>query len=189
MCGECCRRYSIPVNSEDIRRISDFTGLTSSKFLELIVPDESVASTYHGVPRMNLAGVRDNILVLKEENDACMFLKDKRCAIYQARPLRCRPFPLSYETERGQVVFSVNEDVANFCKGLGREGNGVDLKELGKIALAMEKEQKTFRERIRIWNSKAARAGESNYSIDDVLKFLLPYNKHIQEKSPRLSTQ
>ena len=153
--------------------------MTPIKFLELIVPDESVASSYNGVPRIDLANEQDNILVIKEEDEACMFLKDKKCAIYQVRPLRCRPFPLSYETKRGQVVFSLNEDAAKFCKGLGREGKGFDFNELSKIALAMEKEQKTFRGRIRIWNHGATEREGASRSVDDLLKFLLPYNKHV----------
>jgi Fe-S-cluster containining protein len=173
MCGECCRKYLIPVNSGDIRRITEFTGLEPVRFLELIVPDESVASTYDGVPRIALKVENSNILVLKEENDACLFLKNKKCSIYQARPLRCRPFPFNYDKKRGEVSFQVNEDAVEFCKGLGRETKHVDFRELTETANAMEKEQKVFRRRVRIWNSDRLRDKGVDGSVDDLLKFLL----------------
>jgi hypothetical protein len=105
MCGECCKRYLIPVYSADIRRIADFTRLEPKEFLELIIPDESVACTYDGVPRISLDGERGKVLVLKEEDDVCMFLKDKKCAVYTVRPLRCRPFP---EMWKNVEVFRVS---------------------------------------------------------------------------------
>jgi Fe-S-cluster containining protein len=172
----------IPVNSSDIRRISAFTGLEPKEFLELIIPDKSVVSTYGGVPRMRLEGEIDNVLVLKEEDDACMFLKDKRCAIYRARPLRCRPFPFSYEMRRGKVAFTINEGAAEFCMGLGRETKRVDFAELGSVVLAMENEQGVFKDRVKEWNNRVFNRSKAKYTMSDLLKFLLPHNKSIQPK-------
>jgi Fe-S-cluster containining protein len=182
MCGECCKRYMIPVNSSDIRRISAFTSLEPKEFLELIIPNKSVASTYGGVPRISLEGKIDNVLVLKEEDDTCMFLKDRRCAIYRARPLRCRPFPFSYEMKRGKIAFTINEEAAEFCMGLGRETKRVDFTELSSVVLSMEDEQSVFRDRAKEWNSKVFNRSKAKYTMGDLLKFLLPHNKCIQPK-------
>lgn len=56
---------------------------------------------------------------LKEEKgrDACIFLKGKRCGIYEARPVQCRTWPFWPEVMNSKTW---NKEVKTFCPGVGR---------------------------------------------------------------------
>lgn len=56
---------------------------------------------------------------LKEtsERDECLFLKQKKCGIYQARPTQCRTWPFWPEVMNAKTW---NKEVKNFCPGVGK---------------------------------------------------------------------
>jgi Fe-S-cluster containining protein len=182
MCGECCKRYTIPVTLSDIQRISSFTCLNPRRFLELIIFDKSVASSYDGIPKIKLQGENNNILVLKEKDDRCMFLKDNRCSIHKVKPLRCRPFPFSYQNKRGKVAFTVNEEAIGFCKGLGRGSKEFDFADLSKAAITLDKEQDILRERVKNWNIGVVSGEHAKSKINSLLAFLLSCAGRLQSQ-------
>lgn len=47
----------------------------------------------------------------------CIFLKDKRCEVYEARPSQCRTWPFWPENMNAKTW---NRDVASFCPGVGK---------------------------------------------------------------------
>ena len=47
----------------------------------------------------------------------CMFLKDKRCSVYEARPTQCRTWPFWPEVMNAR---SWKKEVADFCPGVGK---------------------------------------------------------------------
>lgn len=51
------------------------------------------------------------------ENGECMFLKQKRCQIYEGRPTQCRTWPFWPEVMDAKTW---NQDVAKFCPGVGK---------------------------------------------------------------------
>lgn len=62
--------------------------------------------------------VTDGFYHLKESgNPACMFLKDNRCTVYEARPTQCRTWPFWPEVMSAK---SWKQDVAKFCPGVGK---------------------------------------------------------------------
>lgn len=62
--------------------------------------------------------VTDGLYRLKDgANEACAFLKDKRCSVYQGRPTQCRTWPFWPEIMNAK---SWKTDVANFCPGVGK---------------------------------------------------------------------
>jgi len=55
---------------------------------------------------------------LKDANAGeCIFLKDKRCSAYFARPTQCRTWPFWPEVLNAKTW---NSEVANFCPGIGK---------------------------------------------------------------------
>jgi Fe-S-cluster containining protein len=50
-------------------------------------------------------------------NPACLFLKDKKCSVYEARPTQCRTWPFWPEVMNAK---SWKTDVASFCPGVGK---------------------------------------------------------------------
>ena len=47
----------------------------------------------------------------------CLFLKNKRCTVYQARPTQCRTWPFWPEVMNAKAW---NREVASFCPGVGK---------------------------------------------------------------------
>ncbi len=85
--------------------------------------------------------LQDKIWKLKEHvNDDCMFLKEKMCGVYEARPTQCRTWPFWPEVMNAK---SWAKDVVTFCPGVGK----------GKIWSAKEIETQL----------KAQMASQNNY--------------------------
>ncbi len=56
---------------------------------------------------------------LKEEvsNPDCIFLENKRCTVYQARPEQCRTWPFWPEVMKAKTW---TKEIASFCPGVGK---------------------------------------------------------------------
>ena len=56
---------------------------------------------------------------LKEEfgKPDCIFLKEKKCSVYEARPTQCRTWPFWPEVMNAKAW---KEDVESFCPGVGK---------------------------------------------------------------------
>ena len=56
---------------------------------------------------------------LKEDpkNPDCMFLKDKKCSVYEARPTQCRTWPFWPEVMPAKAW---KKEVLAFCPGIGK---------------------------------------------------------------------
>ena len=63
--------------------------------------------------------VKDGVWHLKEDakNPDCLFLKNKRCSVYEARPTQCRTWPFWPEVMNSK---SWKKEVASFCPGVGK---------------------------------------------------------------------
>lgn len=67
--------------------------------------------------------------LIESGNPNCMFLKDKRCSIYEARPTQCRTWPFWPEVMNAKTW---KKEVASFCPGVGK-GRTWSAKEIEKI--------------------------------------------------------
>jgi len=76
LCNVCCINTEMPLLEEDIERI-----------------------TKHGFKREYFVKEKDGFLVLKNQKGKCVFLKKRKCIIYQDRPLGCRLYPLIYDID------------------------------------------------------------------------------------------
>ena len=61
----------------------------------------------------------DGYIHLKEikNNGECIFLKNKKCTIYKARPTQCRTWPFWKENMNAKKW---NENITKFCPGIGK---------------------------------------------------------------------
>nr|MDO8097880.1 YkgJ family cysteine cluster protein [Candidatus Njordarchaeota archaeon] len=172
-CGECCKKYAIPVTSSDIHHIIKFTGLHPTGFLTLMEPDDSVIQTYRDFPKIRLKDGDNFVLTLSQQDKECIFLRNNKCRIYEARPLVCRPFPFEYSIEKGgKVEFSVNEEARTFCKGLGKGSRDFDFSELRRSTLAMESHNDAFRKKAQKWNAKASNRKIKSSRMGVLIEFL-----------------
>ena len=75
-CANCCRVTEIGIKERDIEKLAKFVGVTRAEFLR----DYSMRAA-------------DGELILKRDENGCVFLKGNLCSVYEARPQNCAKFP------------------------------------------------------------------------------------------------
>lgn len=103
--GKCCTSHGeygyVFLTLEDRRRMAKELKLSTSAFTKKYC--DCTQGVWH----------------LKEDpkNPDCMFLKNKRCSIYEGRPTQCRTWPFWPEVMNAK---SWATDVKAFCPGVGK---------------------------------------------------------------------
>ena len=93
------RTRNILLAQSDIKRITGSTKLTAKEF--------SVSSR----------GLFPYVRKMRKLGGRCVFLKDSRCSIYEARPLICRFYPFSLHHARNNA-FEIGFDLS--CSGMDK---------------------------------------------------------------------
>lgn len=75
-CANCCRVTETGIDERDVQRLAKFLGASPDEFL-----------------RDYSAKAEDGELILKRDENGCVFLKDNLCTVYEARPQNCANFP------------------------------------------------------------------------------------------------
>lgn len=101
--GKCCvsrGEYGyVYLSFRDRRRLAAHFSISITEFTERYVELE------------------DGMYQLKYGDKDCPFLKDNRCAVYEARPWQCRTWPFWPENMDSRVW---EEEVTSWCPGAGR---------------------------------------------------------------------
>ena len=103
--SNCCvsrNNYGfVYLSKKDIIKIAKFTELKIEDFIKLYC-DET-----------------DGFIHFKENNNNnnCIFLQNKKCSIYKARPTQCRTWPFWSENMKAKTW---NLEISNFCPGIGK---------------------------------------------------------------------
>lgn len=115
-CGECCRTHGeyayVYLSNDDITRLSEHLQIERNAFLQ--------AYTDRDGPWR----------ILRWPEEACVFLTEKGCSVYEARPTQCRTWPFWEENLDREVWFN---EIVPFCPGAG-EGRLYDLREIRACA-------------------------------------------------------
>jgi len=103
-CGKCCKVEGyIHVSNTDIKNISRHLKMTEKQFRDKYV------RWVHNIGRVLPSGV----------NSSCIFLKNGKCGIYQARPVQCSSFPY------WDMITGDNDEweyAKSYCKGCREMG-------------------------------------------------------------------
>lgn len=103
--GKCCTSHGefgfVYLTPLDRKRFAEFLGITTREFTK------NYCEKTHGIWH------------LKEDstNPDCLFLKNKRCSVYDARPTQCRTWPFWPEVMNAK---SWAKEVVAFCPGAGK---------------------------------------------------------------------
>jgi Fe-S-cluster containining protein len=103
--GNCCTSHGeygfVYLTPEDRQRMADELGMSLAAFTKKHC--ERTNGFFH----------------LKEDgkNPDCLFLKDKRCSIYKARPIQCRTWPFWPDAMNAKTW---KKEVVTFCPGVGK---------------------------------------------------------------------
>lgn len=115
-CGKCCtgKPGYIWITEEEIKAMADQLQITEQAF------------------KIKYTRTRDNryaLVELKDDkgNNRCIFLKGKRCEVYQARPGQCRTFPWWKENLHNEESWKL---AAEDCEGINEEAPLVPYAEI-----------------------------------------------------------
>lgn len=59
----------------------------------------------------------DGVFHINDTGSDCLFLLNKKCTVYAARPTQCKTWPFWPETMSAKAW---KKDVVNFCPGVGK---------------------------------------------------------------------
>lgn len=122
--GKCCTSHGefgfVYLDKQDLKRFAKYFKMSVPEFTKKYC--EQTDGHYH--------------LIERPENTDCLFLKDKRCTVYEARPEQCRTWPFWPEVMSAKAW---SKDVAAFCPGVGK-GPLIPAKKIAAI-LAEQKEE------------------------------------------------
>jgi Fe-S-cluster containining protein len=97
-CGNCCRRFRVPLTDADLARLANATGREPAELVEWLEPD---AVDMVGEPEsFVLLPQGRRLMTLAWQGDGCRFLEDNRCSVYAARPVSCRIYPFDVTSGR-----------------------------------------------------------------------------------------
>lgn len=101
--GKCCVSHGefgyVYLTLEDRRRMAKVLGMSTSAFTRV-----------HCL-------MTDGVYHLKDDGGDCRFLKNKRCTVYEGRPVQCRTWPFWPEVMSAKAWA---KEVQNFCPGVGK---------------------------------------------------------------------
>lgn len=103
--GQCCTSHGeygfVYLTPEDRKRFAKFFKIRTAEFTKKYC--DRTNGVWH----------------LKEDpkRPDCMYLSDKRCSVYEARPTQCRTWPFWNEVMNAKTWA---KDVASFCPGVGK---------------------------------------------------------------------
>jgi len=92
-CGNCCTDTIVPVSDADVARLAQGTGLAAEDFVNFYKRSDFDDDADELAWIKLEEGVRAMGLRKAEGRDACGFLKDLRCSVYEHRPITCRIYP------------------------------------------------------------------------------------------------
>lgn len=94
-CGACCRhvRESVPLNTLDAYRLAKYLR-SRGEHIDCL---DTVFARYTEPVLLHESGFTVFMLNATGPDDTCIFLKDNRCTIQQAKPTACRLYPFAVE--------------------------------------------------------------------------------------------
>ena len=105
-CNYCCSCEPgyVFLSQEDLQRLCVFTALSEEQFI----------ATY--CRRVSM-GSFSMISLLEKENYDCIFLTEKGCSVYEARPLQCSTYPFWQHILEDQESWDAE---SKSCPGIGK---------------------------------------------------------------------
>jgi Fe-S-cluster containining protein len=104
--GKCCVSHGqfgfVYVTLQDRKRFAEHLGMSTREFTKKYC--EKTDGFFH---------LKDS----KDLNGDCLFLKNQRCSVYEARPTQCRTWPFWPEVMNAKTW---KMEVQSFCPGVGK---------------------------------------------------------------------
>jgi Fe-S-cluster containining protein len=75
-CANCCRVTEVGITEKDVEKLAKFIGASEREFVEQYTAADEAGA-----------------MILKRDQNGCVFLQGNLCSVYEARPHNCVNFP------------------------------------------------------------------------------------------------
>jgi len=172
LCGECCKRYWIPITHVDLLRIYKNTGLEPLYFITFFKKDMTTGWDY---PTIKFEDGEYYMILAKRPDGSCIFNKyvnDRLiCKIHKFKPLVCRFYPFIYWIENDIVKFEILDKAINYCPGIGI-GPVHDFEIEYRAVIEIRKAKEEYSRIVSKWNSLVDK-GIVNPTPESFIRFIL----------------
>lgn len=164
-CGACCSQHGMVVNltPRDVQVLAKHLHCDVDGLLQVVAfyqadvtsQEELDAVTERMVfPALSTSKGPAYLGLFKHPDGRCVFLQDKRCAIYPARPRICQAFPYTFGEKGEGATIAIARFATASCPGIGAGPlvNVDKVKDLGRHVMAATRELVAF---ARTWNASA----------------------------------
>jgi Fe-S-cluster containining protein len=94
-CENCCTETIVPITHHDVKRLVEGSNELAEYFVEFSGEDD-FDDGGTGLAWIELEeGKRVMVLRKQGPTDCCYFLRNKRCSVYEHRPVTCRVYPFA----------------------------------------------------------------------------------------------
>ncbi len=164
-CGSCCALW-IPVTDADVRRLEG-VGYSPGKIVHFVSSSriETEAGTIVWI-KLGSGQAGKKAMCLREKRGQCIFLKGKRCEVYESRPVVCRehPFVVGLDKSGRRLRFLKLNQASACAHTLDGKISRRDLKKIYRLNL---KQDENYLAKVKRWNRRKEAGSEK-----DFLRFL-----------------
>ncbi|MFX0038357.1 MAG: YkgJ family cysteine cluster protein [Promethearchaeota archaeon] len=171
-CGNCCTDKDTLVNLTylDILRIKDGLKLDLEEMLDIVgfyIFDKTISE--ENEKRMVVSPIETErglafVALRKNSLGGCYFYNsiNKKCLIYNIRPILCRTFPFSFrlldeKNNDNNIQIIYTEKGKQYCPGIKNEAPLINYEEWIKLGKKTLEELKVNHKVIKEWNKKVKR--------------------------------
>lgn len=189
-CANCCsdKKTIVNVTYLDILRIIKGLNLSFNEILEIFgfyIYEKNVSNDFFKkmvIPPIITEKGNAFVGLLKKSTGACIYLdEEKKCKIYNLRPMFCRTFPFTFKVlnlrsfnSKIRVQMFYTTKAKEYCKGISVDAPYISTKKWIKIGKKVLKELQDNNKFLEIWNMNVKKdrvKATAKKFIKTILKF------------------
>lgn len=172
-CGNCCRRFRVPLTGADLQRLAWGTGKAPSELVEWLEP-EAVDMTGEPETFVRLASGR-RLMVLGWAAGGCQHLQGDLCAVHLHRPASCRAYPFHALLGKRNGIRRLQLLDTTDCQHTW--GAVTPAREVGNAALQQRRELVAYTLQVQAFNRTQGRLARLGRPLLDVDAFFARWLK------------
>lgn len=193
-CANCCsdKKTIVNVTYLDILRITKGLNLSFNEILEILgfyIYEKNISNDFFKkmvIPSIITEKGNAFVGLLKKSTGECIFLDDKKCKIYNLRPMFCRTFPFTFKvlnikssSSKINIQMFYTTKAKEYCKGISANAPYISNKKWVKIGKRVAEELKENNKFIEIWNNNVEK-GRIKPTARDFIKTILKYDNKMK---------
>jgi Fe-S-cluster containining protein len=166
-CGNCCRRFRVPLTGADLRRLVAGTGLAPAAVTEWLATDV-VDMTGEPETFVRFSEGR-RLMVLAWADAGCRLLAGDLCSVHPHRPVSCRAYPFHAVLGKRNGIRRLELLDTTECRHTW--GTPATQREVANTAAWQRRELQDYARRVQAFNRVQGRLARLGKRLLDVQAF------------------